>query len=89
MSQQDVQNWSGKPKTGMPFFSGPQDVRDAFIEAKGIDWTASYIDSAEWIEQTRVIVPWTTTARARIRSQARNVCGILNVTVSIRVGFQP
>lgn len=70
MSAEDLKDWDGKAKPGMPLFEGPTDVRNAFIEIMGIDWTASYIDPAIWIDATRSLITKTHVAFDRISRQA-------------------
>lgn len=81
MSAEEAETWSGRAKPGMPMFPGPTDVRAAFIKAKGIDWTASYIDPAIWISATRTIVTRTQIAYNRITEQGSFVCGAQRVTL--------
>jgi hypothetical protein len=81
MSEQDVDDWKGRAKPGMPLFPGPPDVREAFILSKGIDWTASYIDPALWLSASRMIVARTNIAYERIRDQGSFVCEKLKVSV--------
>lgn len=81
MSAEEVKKWSGRAKPGMPVPEVPDDVRDAFILGKGIDWTASYIDPAMWVPQSRAIVCRTHIAQRRIMDQASIICGQLSVTV--------
>ena len=69
MSAEEVAKWSGRAKPGMPLFDGPQEVRDDFIRSHGVDWVASYLDSATWIPTSRAIVPYSTTAHARLEAQ--------------------
>lgn len=89
MTQQDVEKWSGRSKPGMPLFNGPQDVRDAFLETMGFDFTGSYLDSAAWVPQTRVVIAWTTTARDRLKRGASWLCRQQGITISDRTGFAP
>lgn len=81
MSEQELDEWKGRAKPGMPLFPGPGAVREAFILSKGIDWTASYIDPAFWVASNSMIVARTSVAYARIRDQASFVCSKLQVTV--------
>lgn len=81
MSGEEVQKWSGKAKPGMPLFPGPSDVREAFIRSKGIDWTASYIDPAIWVNSNRMIVTASKIAYERITQQASHLCASLGVTI--------
>jgi hypothetical protein len=81
MSDHDLEKWSGRAKPGMPVFDGPQDVRDAFIKAKGIDWTASYIDPATWIPPSRTLVSFTGYGFDQIMQGASKICAHLGITV--------
>lgn len=81
MSAEEVEKWSGRAKPGMPLFPGPSDVREAFIRSKGIDWTASYIDPAIWVNSNRMIVTQTRIAFERINQQASLICKSLGITV--------
>lgn len=81
MSEQDLQKWGGKAKPGMPPFEGPDEVRNAFIKAKGIDWTASYLDPATWIPQSRTLVSFTGQGFDEITRHASRLCAHLGITV--------
>jgi hypothetical protein len=81
MSELDLEKWKGRPKPGMPMFPGDEEVRNAFIRSKGIDWTASYIDPSHWVASNRMIVARTNTAYERIRDQGSFICEKLRVTV--------
>jgi hypothetical protein len=81
MSEQDVQQWAGRNKPGMPLFHGPPEIREAFIRFKGIDWTASYIDPANWLPASKAIVARTHIAQRRIMEQASGICAMLKVRV--------
>jgi len=81
VSAEEAEKWRVRAKPGMPIFPGPEDVREAFIRSKGIDWTASYIDPALWLSASRAIVARTHVAHDRIVSQASGICSNLNVNV--------
>lgn len=81
MSAEDVKNWGNKPKPGMPLFPGPSEIREAFILAKGIDWTASYIDPAIWLNASRAVVCRTRYAATEIKRGASGICQRLGITV--------
>lgn len=81
MSEDDVKEWAGRKKPGMPIFPGPADIREAFIQAKGIDWTASYIDPATWLQASRAIVARTYYAERTIKEQASIICANLRVKI--------
>jgi hypothetical protein len=81
MSAEDVDQWAGRAKPGMPLFPGPAEIRETFIRSHGIDWTASYIDPAGWVGPSYTIVTRTHVAAERIRLQASRVCQSLGVTV--------
>lgn len=81
MSAEEAEKWRGKTKPGMHPPSVPDDVRDAFIRHKGIDWTSSYIDPATWLPASRAIVAKTHIAERRIRDQASGICDMLRVSI--------
>ncbi len=81
MSAEEAEKWRGRTKPGMLAPSVPDDVRDAFIRHKGIDWTASYIDPATWLPASRAIVCRTHIAERRIRDQASGICDMLKVRI--------
>lgn len=81
MSDQDLEKWKGRGKPGIEVFEGPEDIRNAFIKAKGIDWTASYIDPATWIPPTRTLVTFTGQAFDQITRHADKLCTHLEITV--------
>ena len=81
MSAEDLEKWKSRAKPGMPLFDGPSDIRETFILAKGIDWTASYIDPAIWLNASRAIVCRTHIAQRRIIDQASGICDRLGITV--------
>lgn len=81
MSEQDLQKWAGRAKIPGTLFEGPQDVRDAFIKSKGIDWTASYIDPATWIPPSRTLVTFTGQAFDEITRHADKLTRHLGITV--------
>lgn len=82
MSEQDLEKWRGKSKPGMPIFEGPAEVRESFIGSHGIDWTASYIDPAIWIERTRTIVTRTRVAYQQINQTASKKCAAMSIRLS-------
>ncbi len=49
----------------------PADVRDVFVEHRGIAWTCSYIDRCVWLEEERLLVPRTHQARVAIQSDGK------------------
>lgn len=81
MSAEEAKQWKNRAKPGMPLFPGPEDIREAFLRSKGIDWTASYIDPALWHQASRAIVAKTHVAERRIRDQASGICEMLRVSV--------
>lgn len=63
-------------------FLGPEDIRQAFVNAKDEDWTASYIDPCTWQDvPERALIPHTNVAGRKIVSEARAVLISLNLTV--------
>lgn len=87
MSAEEAEKWRGRNKPGMPLFPGPEDVREAFIRSKGIDWTASYIDPALWLQASRAIVCRSHVAYDRVTSQASGICA--NIRVQVRRPVDP
>lgn len=84
MSAEEFKNWSGKAKPGITLWNGPKDIRDEFISSYGVDFTASYIDPSNWIEQTRTIVPYTFYGRDMLRQRALRFCTEQRITISDR-----
>lgn len=63
-------------------FSGPKEVRQAFVDAKGEDWTASYIDRCGWQDvPERALIPATGVAGAKIIREARKVLSALGLSL--------
>jgi uncharacterized protein YdaU (DUF1376 family) len=61
---------------------GPSDVRQAFVEAQGEAWTASYVDPCQWQDvPERALIPATQTAGARIVREGRKVLQQLGLCV--------
>jgi hypothetical protein len=81
MSEQDLKKWQGRAKIPDAFFEGPEDIRNAFILSKGIDWTASYIDPAGWIAPTRTLVSYTGQGFDEIQRTGSGLCAKLGITV--------
>jgi hypothetical protein len=81
MSELDLEKFKGRPKPGMPMFEGPEDVRNAFIKSKGIDWTASYFDPASWRPESRTLITATGVAFDRITQQGSGLCDMLKLRV--------
>lgn len=81
MSELDMEKWSGRAKPGIPLFEGDEEIRNAFIRSKGIDWTASYIDPATWIAPSRTLVTATGLAYDRIMQGGSVLCTNLGITV--------
>jgi hypothetical protein len=81
MSELDLEKWKGRPKPGMPMFPGDEEVRNAFIRSKGIDWTASYIDPASWRPESRTLITASGQAYDRIMQQGSILAKQLGVTV--------
>jgi hypothetical protein len=81
MSAEEVEKWGGRAKIPGVIFEGPDDVRNAFIGSKGIDWTASYIDSATWIGSSRTLITATGVAFDRIMQGASKLREHLGITV--------
>lgn len=81
MSAEEVKEWSGRNKPGMPLFPGPQMIREKFILYKGIDWTASYIDPSTWLSASQTVVAKTQIGYRRILEQGSGVCDLLHIKV--------
>lgn len=63
-------------------FLGPKEVRQAFVDAKGEAWTASYLDPCTWQDvPERALIPHTTLAGQKLTGEARAVLAALNLTV--------
>lgn len=63
-------------------FLGPDEVRQAFVDAKGEAWTGSYVDPCTWQDvPERALIPHTNVAGRKIVSEARAVLISLNLTV--------
>jgi uncharacterized protein YdaU (DUF1376 family) len=55
-------------------WQGPEAVREAFVLAKGEDWTATYLDPCQWQDvPERALIPATGVAGAKISREARRV----------------
>lgn len=53
--------------SGQNLFNGPKEVRQAFVDAMGVDWTASYIDPCAWQDvPERALIPHTGVAARKI-----------------------
>lgn len=53
----DMIVWSGRSKPGMPVWTGPKEIRDEFLKRFGIDFVSSYLDTCEWIDASKQIIP--------------------------------
>jgi len=63
-------------------FVGPKEVRDAFVRAKGEDWTASYLDRCGWQDvPDRALIPATRTAGTQLIRDGRAVLNALGLIV--------
>ncbi len=63
-------------------FNGPEEVRQAFVDAKGEEWTRSYVDPCAWQDvPERALIPHTTMAGQKLVREARAVLAKLNLTV--------
>ena len=64
------------------FFIGPKDVRQAFVDAKGEDWTRSYVDPCAWQDvPERALVPRTVSGGQKLIREGRAVLAKLNLIV--------
>lgn len=67
---------------GQKTFSGPKEVRDAFVRAKGESWVVSYIDPCGWQDvPERALIPATATAATEIRRACRSLLHELDIVV--------
>lgn len=66
-------------------FVGPKEVRDAFRERMGEEWTRSYVDRCAWQDvPERALIPATAYAGDRIERDARPVLAELKITIGGR-----
>lgn len=67
-------------------FSGPKEVRDAFLAKHGAEWVGSYLDPCGWQDvPERALIPATEYARAKIVKEGRAVLLALGLSVLERV----
>ena len=67
---------------GQNDFIGPKDVRQAFVDAKGEDWTRSYVDPCAWQDvPERALVPRTVSGGQKLIREGRAVLAKLNLIV--------
>ena len=63
-------------------FSGPKEVRDAFLAKMDDDWVRAYVDPCGWQDvPERALIPLTRYAGTKIRNDARSVLIALSVVV--------
>lgn len=63
-------------------FNGPKEVRQAFVDDRGEDWTGSYIDPCDWQDvPERALIPRNGIAAQKIVREGRAVLAKLNLTV--------
>ena len=63
-------------------FLGPKEVRQAFVDTKGEEWTRSYVDPCAWQDvPERALVPHTTLAGQKLIREGRSVLAKLNLIV--------
>lgn len=63
-------------------FSGPQEVRDAFLAQHGEEWVGSYLDHCGWQDvPERALIPATAYARGKITKEGRSVLIALGLSV--------
>jgi hypothetical protein len=62
-------------------WSGPVEVRAAYVEAMGADWTASWLDPCGWDAEGRCIVARTGLAADRLKADGRRILAELQVSV--------
>lgn len=63
-------------------FIGPKEVRDAFVTARGEDWTASYVDRCGWQDvPERALIPATRTAGTQLIREGRAILSALGLSV--------
>lgn len=74
-SSREVEPIDGSTLSGRKTkFLGPEEVRAAFVSAKGEAWTRSYIDPCGWQDlPERALIPANTYAGDKIRREARSV----------------
>lgn len=67
---------------GQNDFLGPKEVRQAFVDAKGDDWTRSYLDPCGWQDvPERALIPRNGVAGAKLVREGRKVLAEQNLTV--------
>lgn len=70
------------PSEAKNLFLGPKEVRQAFVDAKGEEWTRSYVDPCAWQDvPDRALVPHTTLAGQKLIREGRAVLAKLNLIV--------
>lgn len=80
-------NLSGRPeaeglKNRPSAWSGPAEVREAFVIELGEDWTATYLDPCQWRDvPERGVIPATGVARQQLTRTARGLLAQLGVYV--------
>lgn len=63
-------------------FLGPKEVRQAFVDAKGEEWTISYLDPCAWQDvPERALIPHTTMGGQKLIREGRAVLAKLGLTV--------
>jgi uncharacterized protein YdaU (DUF1376 family) len=68
--------------SGQKVFSGPEEVRAAFVGAMGEAWVASYIDPCGWQDvPERALLPATGVAATEIRRACRTLLHELDIVV--------
>lgn len=74
-SSREVDGPSGQSTlSGKRIFNGPEEVRQAFVEARDEAWVVSFIDPCRWQDvPDRALIPATGEAAKRIRREARQV----------------
>lgn len=68
--------------SGQNDFLGPKEVRQAFVDAKGEDWTRSYVDPCGWQDvPERALIPRNGVGGAKLVREGRSVLAQLSLTV--------
>lgn len=81
--------WSGIPYADMRrVFTGPREIRDAFIGEFGIEWVCSWLDPSDWRVSDRAIIPNHGLAASRIKGDCGRFLKRLNVKVH-DTGYEP
>lgn len=78
-------DWLEEDRPPASSWAGPADLREAFVAAHGEDFTRAYLDPCAWQDvPTRVLIPRTGTAAAKLRTDAAATLRAENVEIGER-----